>query len=450
MTAQFDIQPETFEFQPETFEAQPEFNEFESTFGETEQEAGFGEWEGAFGELEAPSAQKNWYYFDAYWRSPNGSFTAIGEPKTMQFLDTDTNASRLFDTYCLNHQNNKARYGAGSLVVRCYQWFPVSSRWVACKNVVGFRRGLCASDESELGQFESELEQSEQFETELEQFESPPGRPAGRGPNFLRPSRGKRIIRGPAGGRPGAAMGEIAMESEVGFDSPTRAPRPVRGSFVNCNTASAAVTAITGPNPVATITQANTRGIQMLDNAINQLQAARARVRGGAAAAPPAVSDVIRQSLQRRFGLDASNRALWTSSAARSILTVIRRLRGARQILADGWMRYICLAPAAPARVTLGSGANSCTVVGCEGEVAFSCGGVSTIALCGPFWRDNAGNPQSLDFQASTLFHEATHIYFGFIRDSGNIANAHCYEQLVLDLNGIAVPANFQGSCPVL
>src|SRR5262249_27107604 len=113
MTAQFDIQPETFEFQPETFEAQPEFNEFESTFGETEQEAGFGEWEGAFGELEAPSAQKNWYYFDAYWRLPNGSFTAIGEPKTMQFLDTETNASRLFDTYCLNHQNNKARYGAG-------------------------------------------------------------------------------------------------------------------------------------------------------------------------------------------------------------------------------------------------------------------------------------------------------------------------------------------------
>ena len=287
----------------------------------------------------------------------------------------------------------------------------------------------------------------EVFESGFQELEAPVRR--GRGPNFLRPSRGKRVIRGP-GGRQGEIMGEIGTESEVGFDSPTRAPRPVRASFVNCNTASPAVTAVTGADPVGTITRANARAIQLLDSAINQLQTARARVRGGAAPTPPAVSAVIRQSLQRRFGMNAGDRALWTSTVARSALTVIRRLRGARQILADGWMKYTCLGPSAPATVTLGTGSNTCTVVGCEGEVAFTCGGISRIVLCGPFWRDASNNPQSLDFQATTLLHECVHIYFGFIADSGNFANAHCYEQLVMDLNGLAVPANFQASCPTL
>ena len=54
----------------------------------------------------------------------------------------------------------------------------------------------------------------------------------------------------------------------------------------------------------------------------------------------------------------------------------------------------------------------------------------------------------SLNGGASTLVHEALHIYFGAIADAGNFANAHCYEQLVLDLNGLPVPANFEAMCP--
>ena len=104
------------------------------------------------------------------------------------------------------------------------------------------------------------------------------------------------------------------MEGEVGFDSPTRPPRPVRPSFVRCNTANAAVTAITGADPVGAITQANTRAVEMLDNAINQLQAARAQVRGGAAPVAPAVPDVIRDSMHTPFGMNTGTRALWTSS----------------------------------------------------------------------------------------------------------------------------------------
>ena len=237
------------------------------------------------------------------------------------------------------------------------------------------------------------------------------------------------------------------FESEIGFDSPTRAPRPVRSNFVSCHPPSAAIAAITGPDPTGVITRANTRAIEMLDRAINQLQTARTAVRGGAAPVAPAVSDVIRQAVQRRFRMNTGDRNIWTQSTSRTILILIRRLRGARQILADGAMRYTCLGPAA---VNLKSAdGRTCAGACCVGSVvACSCGGFSRILLCRPFWRDEAGQVQSLDFQASTLVHEAVHIYFQFIADSGNVANAHCYEQFVLDLNGLAVPADFVASCP--
>ena len=58
-------------------------------------------------------------------------------------------------------------------------------------------------------------------------------------------------------------------------------------------------------------------------------------------------------------------------------------------------------------------------------------------------------NPQTVDIRASTLVHEAIHIYFGFTIDSGTFANAHCYQQLVLDLNGVAIPPERVGRCPL-
>ena len=171
--------------EPETFEFQPELGEFEGTFGEIEGdlETGLDEMEGAFGEFEAPGAQKNWYYFDAWWRvAETGRTRRLAKYGPRQ--ETEADASRLFDTFCLNQQNSSSSQGAGKLLVRCYQWFPVTSRWVACKNVVGFKRGMCTSDESELDEFKSGLDE----------FESPAGGGRrGRGVTFVRRSRGSRV-----------------------------------------------------------------------------------------------------------------------------------------------------------------------------------------------------------------------------------------------------------------
>jgi hypothetical protein len=210
------------------------------------------------------------------------------------------------------------------------------------------------------------------------------------------------------------------------FGSPLQSPRKVNPKFVSCRSPSAAIKAITGATPVASIQAANTRAIKLLDNVINELQFTRKKIVDGAPAAWPTASDHLAQALQDRFGLDAGDRSIWTGTGARSVLTLIKRFRGARQILADGWMKYTCVGGAS---FPLGKCApGSCTPTPGFIRHALSCRGNSRIVLCEPWWRND------LDGQAATLLHEALHIYFP-IGDTGVFANAHVYEQFVLDLN---------------
>lgn len=228
------------------------------------------------------------------------------------------------------------------------------------------------------------------------------------------------------------------------FGSPLQPARKVNPKFVDCRSPSPAVRAITGANPVATIQAANTRAIELLDYVIYELQTTRKKIVAGATGWPT-ISDALGQALQRRFRMDANDRTIWTSKGSRSVDVLIRRIRGARQILADGSMRYTCLGAAT---VTLGKcdvkEGNGCTV----DTRAVSCGGHSRIVLCVPCWQDDNPPLNRLDSQARTLLHECLHIYFGRIGDEGIFTNAHCYDQFVLDLNGLAAPANRVGRCP--
>jgi hypothetical protein len=134
----FPIQSEAFEFEADLPATEAEFAG-ESFEFEAEEE------------FEASDAQKSWYYFDAWWLKPGSAPTRL---KWHRWALTSKDASRLFDTFCLTQQNDTRDRTGGRLVVRCYQWLPVSSRWIPCKNVSGFKRGMCASEESELGETE--------------------------------------------------------------------------------------------------------------------------------------------------------------------------------------------------------------------------------------------------------------------------------------------------------
>jgi hypothetical protein len=153
------------------------------------------------------------------------------------------------------------------------------------------------------------------------------------------------------------------MEDKLDFGSPRQPPRRVRASFVSCNRPSAAIAAITGPDPVGTIQAANTCAIELLDYVIRDLQDKRDKIRAGATTTETVEDLPARDALQRRFRMDADDRNIWTRSGARSVRTLIRRFQGARQILADGWMKYTCLGAAAPATVTISRGGEPCTVL---------------------------------------------------------------------------------------
>jgi hypothetical protein len=214
------------------------------------------------------------------------------------------------------------------------------------------------------------------------------------------------------------------MEDKLDFGSPRQPPRRVRAKFVSCNRPSAAIEVITRPDPVGTIQAANTCAIKLLDYVINELQATRKKIVAGAAPAST-VADEVNVALDERFHMDANDRNIWTGRGRRSVYVLIRRLRGARQILADGWMKYTCVGgPDFP----LGNCRASCTPPKGLIRHAVTCPGHSRIVLCAPWWSDHP------DGQAGTLLHEALHIYFGSIGDTGIFANAHIYEQFVRDL----------------
>jgi len=216
--------------------------------------------------------------------------------------------------------------------------------------------------------------------------------------------------------------------------------RRVNPNFVSCNPPSAAIAAITGADPVGVITAANERAIELLDNVIDELQTTRNSIVAGADAAFPTVSDGVALALANRFHMDANDRDIWTRRGAGTVDALIRRFRGSRQILNDGAMRYQCLGGAA---VNFTFGGINCAGPGCGAQTrAVSCEGVSLLVLCAPFYGDSA------DDQAATLMHECFHIYFGVIGDTGNLANAHCYDQFVSDLSGTAINPLFVGSCP--
>src|SRR5262245_27637609 len=98
------LQSETFEYQPEL---ESSFGEFEGNF-----ETGAEEFGGSFGEYETPSTQKNLNYFDAWWRAPDGTTTLL---KKYRREETEADASRLFDVFCLDQQNATRNRGAGRL-----------------------------------------------------------------------------------------------------------------------------------------------------------------------------------------------------------------------------------------------------------------------------------------------------------------------------------------------
>ena len=89
------------------------------------------------------------------------------------------------------------------------------------------------------------------------------------------------------------------------FGSPLRTARKVNPKFVSCNPPSAAIEAITGPDPAGVIQAANTRAIALLDYVIRDLQDKRDQIRSGATTTDVVEDLPTRELLRTRFHMNA-------------------------------------------------------------------------------------------------------------------------------------------------
>lgn len=190
--------------------------------------------------------------------------------------------------------------------------------------------------------------------------------------------------------------------------------------------------------PIDVITAAETRAIEIMDDAISQLDFTRQQIIGGAPVGWPTVGDSLGQAIRLLAG-DPDSDNFWKRTGSRTADLILRRLRAIRGIIASGNMFYVCLGSAS------GSiGVCAGTICGADGRsaIARSCAGAFQTHFCNAFWE------QGSEDQAATIIHEISHNFAAFIQDSGREGNAECYVRFVQVAVGIDPSIQRPDLCP--
>lgn len=237
--------------------------------------------------------------------------------------------------------------------------------------------------------------------------------------------------------------------SREGLGQPGRGPRvnglgacvvptSVTVSKLRCTAADlAAISGVVG-RPVSAaevrtaITTAVERAVRFLLNAAQPLTHPRP-------GSGPGV--IMRLNFLEAFGVAPEFVPTWRPAGARwdRGAVVRERLRCAARILANGSIRYRCWGPLscrdlAPWTPGLFARVNAGKLRICFGEA---------------FWQA-FGQPGHATELASTILHEALHIYFhtiGDTRERGPFGLAACYERFVLVMNGVDLPQFVLDNC---
>jgi hypothetical protein len=211
--------------------------------------------------------------------------------------------------------------------------------------------------------------------------------------------------------------------------------------------------AIGTTDPVNALEKIVQRAVEMLDNTIGELKRIREEVKAGASLGWPLISDTFGLSLAKRMRLNINDRNAWiTGAGPGTVGLVIRWLSNIRKIIAGGYIWYTCLA-------------SECS----EGDWAFVWNSQNAenrrlkrnffrIHLCRLFWKPGTDPKDPMppaeraknqfEFQAQTIIHEASHIYYNTSDDPGRGAGvAECVAQFVAETNNSPIDPNFIKRC---
>ena len=190
-------------------------------------------------------------------------------------------------------------------------------------------------------------------------------------------------------------------------------------------------------DPVAFITEAETRASELIGAAIDELVFAQGQIASGSEPGWPVIGDALGFALTL-MGLNPDSRRTWVRSGVGTVNLLVRRLRAIRSTLTGTGIFYHC---DPQGNVDM----SPCSAGTCRGETAdaFSCAGSFRILLCDSFWSQG-----SLEERAVMLMHEHAHNFASFIQDSGREGNAECYARFVVEANGLTASAQSAGLCP--
>lgn len=243
---------------------------------------------------------------------------------------------------------------------------------------------------------------------------------------------------------------EMSWEAPVPLPPPPPANRMVNPAKVSCLSSpyrDAILRRIGTNDPAGVLERAVQRAVALLTRAIDDMTEAKRRITAGAtpAAAMAAINPVMAWSLRTRMLMHVDERVAWTGTGRRNAGLIIRWLSNIRKIFASGQMNFTCLWNGMGGTdCFLPAGTPCCT----NGIWAWSSADRMRIDLCLQFWQPGGGDPATdLDFQAQTLIHEGSHIYYN-TEDSGmGPGHAECISQFVADMSNSPIDINFIGVC---
>jgi hypothetical protein len=219
--------------------------------------------------------------------------------------------------------------------------------------------------------------------------------------------------------------------------------RMVNPKKVNCTGFPANLVPAGVTDPVDQLEKIARRSVEMLTNTIDELTRVRSSILAGKPIGWPLLSDVMGTSLAQRMNIKVEDRGAWKGDGPGKVGLVIRWLTRIRDLLASGDLRYTCLAK------DCNPGDWAWTYPPTAGNLAWKPKlDFFHIRLCKRFWTPTVKPDTHFEFQAQTLIHETTHIYYASLDDKGvSPWIAECVSQFVTECNGGPLDPDFADRC---
>jgi hypothetical protein len=228
-------------------------------------------------------------------------------------------------------------------------------------------------------------------------------------------------------------------EAEMGIGQGHPMVNPARVSCANLDRSLPIFTAIGTDDPVAVIEAACQRAVAMLDNTIAEMTRIRGRIGAREPPAFPLIADALSRSLRTRMLMRVDDPNAWTGRGPRTAEQIIRWLSRIRRTIAGGQLRYLCLS-------SVRCGPRPCCG---SGTWAHARAGFLRIGLCRLFWRKRPEIDAAthLEFQAQTIIHEVSHIFYNTEDFGRGPGSAECITQFVADANNSPIDPKFARQC---